>query len=64
MIECDRPTDEERATGRTRGPLKLHRWRRPVALGDRCACGEREADAVLVVALKETYDHENRPDAR
>jgi hypothetical protein len=51
MKTCDIPTEQERATGRTDGPVKLHRWKRPVTLGDKCYCGERIADAILVKVL-------------
>lgn len=47
---CDIPTAAERASGRGL-KLKVHRWPRPVKVGDRCYCSERVADAPLVKAL-------------
>lgn len=50
-VTCDRATAEEKRTGRTTGRIKLHRWRRPVKVGDRCYCGERVADAIIAKVL-------------
>ena len=50
-VHCD-PAPPDQGDQPLSGSVRIHRWpQRPVQLGDRCACGERIADAFVIEAL-------------